>query len=134
MQLAGHDYLKGLGVDLIPAAAPDHFTEDTPTAVLVRQVLGAIAQFEKTTLVLKLKAARDRKIAQGIECGGRKSHAEIASEAVVLAKQLHRKREPIMSLREIAAELAHQGHLNRSGNPYSASAIRGMLDGPMPEA
>ena len=106
MQLAGHDYLKGLGVDLIPAAAPDHFTEDTPTAVLVRQVLGAIAQFEKTTLVLKLKAARDRKIAQGIECGGRKSHAEIASEAVVLAKQLHRKREPIMSLREIAAELA----------------------------
>jgi hypothetical protein len=61
---------------------------------------------EKTTLVLKLKAARDRKIAQGIKCGGRKSHAEIASEAVVLAKQLHRKREPIMSLREIAAELA----------------------------
>ena len=87
MQLAGHDYLKGLGVDLIPAAAPDHFTEDTPTAVLVRQVLGAIAQFEKTTLVLKLKAARDRKIAQGIKCDGRKSHAEIASEAVVLAKQ-----------------------------------------------
>jgi hypothetical protein len=52
----------------------------------------------------------------------------------VLAKQLHRKREPIMSLREIAAELAHQGHLNRSGNPYSASAVRGMLDGAMPEA
>ena len=52
----------------------------------------------------------------------------------MLAKQLHRKREPIMSLREIAAELARQGHLNRSGNPYSASAVRGMLDGPMPEA
>jgi hypothetical protein len=30
-------------VTLIPASAPDHFTEDTPTAVLVRQVLGAIA-------------------------------------------------------------------------------------------
>jgi DNA invertase Pin-like site-specific DNA recombinase len=41
VQLAGHDYLKDLGVSLIPASAPDFFLEDTPTAVLVRQVLGA---------------------------------------------------------------------------------------------
>src|SRR5262245_20198651 len=61
VQLTGHDFLKSLGVSLIPATAPDFFTEDTPTAVLVRQVLGAIAQFEKTSLVAKLKAARDRK-------------------------------------------------------------------------
>ena len=47
VQLAGHDFLKSLGVSLIPATAPDCFIEDTPTAVLVRQVLGAIAQFEK---------------------------------------------------------------------------------------
>ena len=63
VQLAGHDFLKNLGVSLIPASAPDFFLEDTPTAVLVRQVLGAIAQFEKASLVAKLKAARDRKIA-----------------------------------------------------------------------
>jgi DNA invertase Pin-like site-specific DNA recombinase len=71
VQLAGHDFLKNLGVALIPATAPDFFTEDTPTAALVRQVLGAIAQFEKASLVAKLQAARDRKIAQGIKCGGR---------------------------------------------------------------
>ena len=41
-----------------PATAPDFFTEDTPTAVLVRQVLGAIAQFDKATTIAKLKAAR----------------------------------------------------------------------------
>jgi DNA invertase Pin-like site-specific DNA recombinase len=41
VQLAGHDHLRRLGVTLIPASAPDHFTEETPTAVLVRQVLGA---------------------------------------------------------------------------------------------
>ena len=40
VQLAGHDMLKGLGISIIPASAPDFFTEDTPTAVLVRQVLG----------------------------------------------------------------------------------------------
>jgi hypothetical protein len=57
--LAGHDILKGLGIDLIPASAPDHFLEDTPTAVLVRQVLGAIAQFKKASTIAKLQAARD---------------------------------------------------------------------------
>src|SRR5262245_33348770 len=39
VQLAGHDMLKVLGILIIPASAPDFFTEDTPTAVLVRQVL-----------------------------------------------------------------------------------------------
>jgi hypothetical protein len=49
VQLTGHDFLKSLRVSLIPATAPDFFTEDTPTAVLVRQVLGAIAQFSETS-------------------------------------------------------------------------------------
>ena len=31
-----------------------------PTRTLIRQVLGAVAQFEKTVIVLKLQAARDR--------------------------------------------------------------------------
>src|SRR5262249_13498943 len=74
VQLTGHDYLKGLGVTLIPTTAPDFFADDTPTAVLVRQVLGAIAQFEKTSLVAKLKAARDRKRAETGKCGGRKTY------------------------------------------------------------
>jgi DNA invertase Pin-like site-specific DNA recombinase len=32
VQLAGHDYLRGLGLDLVPASAPDHFIEDTRSA------------------------------------------------------------------------------------------------------
>ena len=39
VQLAGHDMIKALGISIIPASAPDFFTEDTPTAVLVRQAL-----------------------------------------------------------------------------------------------
>lgn len=42
VQLAGHDHLRKLGVTLVPATAPDFFIKDTPTAVLVRQVLGAL--------------------------------------------------------------------------------------------
>src|SRR3984957_1342328 len=76
VQLAGHDYLKNLGVALIPASAPDFFLEDTPTAVLVRQVLGAIAQFDKATIVAKLKAARDRKRKVTGKVEGRTSYIE----------------------------------------------------------
>jgi DNA invertase Pin-like site-specific DNA recombinase len=32
VQLTGHDFLKSLGIALIPVTAPDFFTEDTPTA------------------------------------------------------------------------------------------------------
>jgi hypothetical protein len=92
--------------------------------VLVRQVLGAIAQFEKTSLVAKLKASRDRKKAATGKCEGRKSYAEAKPETVALAKELHGKR---MSLRKIAAELAARGHLTAYGKPYVASAVQTML-------
>src|SRR5262252_9067243 len=97
LQLTGHDFLKSLGVILIPATAPDFFTEDTPTAVLVRQVLGAIAQFEKTSLVAKLKAARDRKKVATGKCRGRKTYAEARPDVVLLAKQMQ---DQGMSLRK----------------------------------
>jgi DNA invertase Pin-like site-specific DNA recombinase len=75
--------------------APTHFIEDTPTAVLVRQVLGAVAEFEKTTLVAKLAAARRRKrIATGEKVEGRKSHIEARPDVVKLAKALARKERP----------------------------------------
>ncbi len=80
VQLTGHDMLKVRGVTLIAASSPMHFIEDTPTARLVRQVLGAIAEFEKTTLVAKLAAARRRKRATGVKVDGRKSHAEARPE------------------------------------------------------
>jgi DNA invertase Pin-like site-specific DNA recombinase len=129
VQLAGHDFLKKLGVSLIPTTAPDFFTEDTPTAVLVRQVLGAIAQFEKASMVAKLKAARDRKRASAGKCEGRKSHAEINPDLVREAKRL-RRRSPKggqRSLREVAAELARLGFLNQRGVEFSASSVQSML-------
>jgi DNA invertase Pin-like site-specific DNA recombinase len=124
VQLTGHDFLKSLGIALIPTTAPDYFTEDTATAVLVRQVLGAIAQFEKTSLVAKLKAARDRKKAVTGKCGGRQSYAEAKPDTVALARKLRERR---MSLRKIAAELAKQGHLTVNGKPYVATAVQAML-------
>jgi DNA invertase Pin-like site-specific DNA recombinase len=101
VQLTGHDFLKSLGI-----------------------LLGAIAQFEKTALVAKLKAARDRKKAATGKCGGRKSYAEARPEVVALAKELHGQR---MSLRKISAVLAAHGHVTAGGKPYVASAVQAML-------
>jgi DNA invertase Pin-like site-specific DNA recombinase len=129
VQLAGHDHLSRLGVTLIPASAPDHFTEDTPTAVLVRQVLGAIAQFDKASTVAKLKAARDRKRAATGKCGGRRSHMEARPEMVQFAKRLRRKRPKggQRSFREISAALAAAGYVNERGAPFAPMSVRNML-------
>jgi DNA invertase Pin-like site-specific DNA recombinase len=125
VQLAGHDYLKKLGITLIPASAPDFFLEDTPTAVLVRQVLGAIAQFEKANLVAKLKAARDRKRKATGRCEGNKPLVETRPEVVALACELSRT----MSYRKLSAELAARGHVTRSGKPFAATQIQRMVRG-----
>jgi DNA invertase Pin-like site-specific DNA recombinase len=94
--------------------------------VLVRQVLGAIAQFEKASLVAKLKAARDRKIANGEKCGGRKTYAERQPELVAAAKELSAQR-PRLSLRQISASLAERGFVTAGGTPYEATSVRNML-------
>jgi DNA invertase Pin-like site-specific DNA recombinase len=125
VQLAGHAFLKSHGVSLIPTTAPDYFTEDTPTARLVRQVLGAISEFEKASLVAKLKAARDRKRKETGKYGRPKTHSELRPDVVGLAKQLKRKRK---SLRETSAELAKRGHLSRTGKPFTARSVNNMLE------
>jgi DNA invertase Pin-like site-specific DNA recombinase len=129
VQLTGHAFLRKQGIALIPTTAPDYFTADTPTAVLVRQVLGAIAEFEKTSLVAKLRAARERKKAETGKCGGRQSHAEARPEVVALARVLRRRRPKggRRSLREVSAELACLGHMNERGVPYAAMSIKAML-------
>ena len=126
VQLAGHDYLKQLGVELVPTSAPDFFTTDTPTAVLVRQVLGAISQFEKATLVAKLKAARDRKAAAGGHANGRYGYSREAPEALAAAREL---RAQGLSLRAISAAMAKRGLLTSGGKPYGPNSILTMLTG-----
>jgi DNA invertase Pin-like site-specific DNA recombinase len=128
-QETGWRFLQDMGITLIAADSPDAFLDDTPTATMVRQILGAVSQFEKAALVAKLKGARDRKKAVTGKCGGRKSYVERDAEMVALAKKL--ARYPVngrkRSLRDVAAELAAAGHVTKSGTPYAATAISRMI-------
>jgi hypothetical protein len=126
----GHAKLRARGVDLIAADNPGSFIDDTPTAKLVRQVLGAISEFDKAMTVAKLRGARERKRREAGKCEGRKSHAELNPELVALAKRLHRHKPKggRMSLRAISAELAARGFLNENGRPFAAASVKSMLN------
>jgi DNA invertase Pin-like site-specific DNA recombinase len=129
VQETGWRYLKDAGITLIAADSPDAFLDDTPTAVMIRQILGSVSQFEKAMLVAKLKGARDRKKAATGKCGGRKNYEERNPEMVALAKKLTRytvngrKR----SLRDVAAELEAAGHTTADGKRYAATAVSRMI-------
>jgi DNA invertase Pin-like site-specific DNA recombinase len=130
VQETGFRMLSARGIALVAVDSPDSFLEDTPTAVLIRQVLGAVAEFDKAMTVAKLRAARDRKRAALGKCEGRKSVAELSPETVALARKLHRKNPRTgkrRSLREIAAALAEAGHVNGKGNPYHAANVARMV-------
>jgi DNA invertase Pin-like site-specific DNA recombinase len=45
---------------------------DVPTRRLIRQVLGAVTEFDPRVTVTKLRAARERRRARGERCEGRK--------------------------------------------------------------
>lgn len=127
VQIAGHDLLKARGIDLVPVDAPDHFTDETPTAVVVRQILGVVSEFEKISLVQKLRKARDRKRARTGRCEGRKP---VPVEVVREAKRLRRKNPRtgrVLSLRKVSARLAEMGFVAPSGNPYGAESVRQMI-------
>jgi DNA invertase Pin-like site-specific DNA recombinase len=130
VQEVGYAMLMERGMNLIAADSPTSFLDDTPTAKLVRQVLGAIAEFDKAMTVAKLRAARDRKRAATGRCEGRKSHAELNPHLVREAKCL-RRRSPKgsrRSLRAAAAELARLGFENSNGRAFSPSSIKAIVD------
>jgi DNA invertase Pin-like site-specific DNA recombinase len=130
VQEVGFAMLKDIGVTLIAADDPASFLDDGPRSKLVRQILGAVAEFDKAMTVAKLKGARDRARREHGKCEGRKSYAERAGgqELVALALELHRSPEGRpLSLRKVAAALAARGYVTPSGKHYSASAVASML-------
>jgi DNA invertase Pin-like site-specific DNA recombinase len=131
VQEVGFAMLRTLGVTLIAADSPTSFLDDGPTSKLIRQILGAVSEFDKTMVVAKLKGARDRARRARGKCEGRKSYAERAGgeELVAVARQLRANPDGgrPRSLRKVAAGLAERGYVTPSGRPYSASAVSSML-------
>lgn len=105
--------------------------DENPTAKLIRQVLGAVSEFEKSALVTKLRAARDRKRRETGRCEGPLPYGEQPGEEAglqrVLALAKKPRGKPRRSLREIIAVLNEEGVPTRTGVPWSVSSVQSVL-------
>ena len=123
------------GVVVIDAESGTDLTTndpDNPTGTLIRQILAVIAQFEKTSIVAKLKKSRNRKRIETGRCEGRKPFGDRPGESATIELMRSLRRKPIgkakrMSFARIADELQAAGHPTRSGKPWSASSVKTIL-------
>lgn len=129
-QETGIAALQALGVTVLASNGDDLTASDDDMRIAMRQIAGVFSQLEKSRLVGKLRAARQRVRDRDGKCEGRKPLQETHPEAVELARSLRRKRKgrPV-SLRAIAQTLAANGHVNERGQPFNPKSIRNMLEG-----
>lgn len=104
---------RGEAIDLASDASD-------PTQVLIRQILGALAQWEKTQLVMKLAKARAHKKAVTGRCEGRKPFGFRPAERKVL-DFLNRLDSVIPDLTDAArARMLNEAELfKRCGKPWN---------------
>lgn len=121
--------LTAVGCTVIAADSGTDLTADTddPTRRLIRQVLGAVAEFDRRVTVQKLRAARERIRARGKRCEGRKPFGARPGEREALdrIRELYRKPNGHRrrSLQSICDVLNAEGVSTRSGKPWHPEVL-----------
>jgi DNA invertase Pin-like site-specific DNA recombinase len=126
--------LRAAGASVLSVTEPDIDSEDG-TRVLVRQVLGAIGQYERTLIRGRMMAGKAQKVAGGGYGGGRPAFGyraqdgglvpdEREQEAVVLARQL---RAQGLSLRAIGARLEAAGYRPKVGERWQPTQVNRLV-------
>jgi DNA invertase Pin-like site-specific DNA recombinase len=119
------------GFDLISSMEGSDLLSGDPTRKMVRQLFGCIAEYEKSQLVLKLRAARDRMRAREGRCEGRKGYNSEEGKALIRhIKALHRK--PVYgrrrTLKEISEHLNSEGITTLDGHEWSLFRVRDVIN------
>jgi len=118
-------------VNLVSTVEGANLLDNDHTRKLVRQILGAISEYEKSMLVQKLRVARQRKKAKTGKCEGRKSYQEVALETVAYIRRLRRKRKGMRrkTYNGIAERLNNEGIPTLNGQPWTLQTVRHALTG-----
>jgi len=120
-----------IGARILTADGIDLTSSDDPTRRLIRQVLGAVAEFEKNVLVLKLRAARERKRARGERVEGVKPYGHRPAERAIVERMRQLRRKHVKgrraSIASVAAQLNAEGHRNRAGRAWSPQMVHHVL-------
>lgn len=126
---------RACGVKVIAVDADADLTGDTndPTSTLIRQVLGAVSQFEKSVVVMKLRASRDRKSRKaGKRVEGVKPFGHFADEEATLARLQSLGKARSCGRRRwgyagIARILNDEGRATRRGGAWTRQTVRAIL-------
>ena len=99
-----------------------------PTRKMMRQIIGAVSEWEKSTLVKKLAAARRRIRNSGQRCDGKKPFGFRPKERDILARMSELRRQNYTSS-EIAIELNAEGYRTRHGKQWDKESVLDMESG-----
>lgn len=104
-ELAIQEIAKAGGT-VFSAEAEVNLTDDSdPTRVLIRQLLGALAQWDKSNLVARLRAARERKAARGERAVGVERWEDRCAFHQTILAELYRLHEQGHSYMQLARVL-----------------------------
>lgn len=117
--------MKHRGITLISVTEPDLGSSD-PTRVMIRQILGAVHQYEKSMIVLKLRGARQRQKSKHGRCEGRKPYGHRDGEQEVLGR-MRALRDEGLAFHKIAAQLNTEGMKPRSGARWHGFVVNRIL-------
>lgn len=111
--------------NLISVTEPDLLSTD-PTRILMRQIFGAIAQYEKAMIVAKLRGARQRVKQREGRCEGRKPYGFYPGEDEVVQMMLE-LRASGLSFDRIADKLNTAKVMPRMGVRWWGKTINNIL-------
>jgi DNA invertase Pin-like site-specific DNA recombinase len=114
--------LRRRGVTLISVAEPDLCLDD-PTRKLMRQIVGAIAEYDKTMIVIRLREARNRKRAAAGKCEGRKFFGDKPGEAAI-RDRIRAMRKAGSTLQAICDTLNSEGVTTRYGKVWMPMTVQ----------
>ena len=122
---------RKLKIRVLDSSGTNLSDDADPTRKLIRQVLGAIAEFDKNVIVLRLAAGRARKRKREGRCEGRKPFGYYEGEPEVLALIRRLRRKPrgkgkrALSYQTIAEELNRRGVPTRvAGRQWHGESVR----------
>lgn len=113
------------GYLLISVAEPDLCSND-PSRILIRQIFGALAQYDRAMIVLKLRGARQRQKAKLGRCEGQKAYGDKPGEADTLA-MMQSLRSAGLTFDQIADALNKNNVLSRKGKAWMGCTIGKIL-------
>lgn len=127
------EQMRAAGIAVWDASTGQDLTVPTgdPTGILIRQVLAAVAEFDRAVTCAKLQTARERIRSTGAKCEGRKAYGELPGEEAVVERIFQLRRKPRggerLSFKAIAEQLNREGIKTRRGGPWRPSTVGQVL-------